>query len=72
MKVRFATVCDTCGTRSLEYETYYLCRYCGGDVCDVCGSDIREPDGDQGEATCVFCRATSLQYKEDQGQDIPW
>jgi hypothetical protein len=52
--VRFAMICDHCGTRSPEYTPWLTCRECGDEVCNACivpGS----ADDESGKATCLRC-----------------
>lgn len=34
--VRFATTCDTCGTRSEEYTAWPTCEICLNHICAAC------------------------------------
>lgn len=58
MIVKFATLCDSCGLRSKEYESWPTCRACDKDICHRCGFDTDENEG-RGETTCKLCYAQS-------------
>jgi hypothetical protein len=52
--VRFATICDGCGTRGPEYQAYLHCRECLDDVCPAC--DVApERDEERGATLCARC-----------------
>lgn len=57
--VRFATVCDKCGARSIEYSHYPICRDCGDDVCSACdvpSARVTQDDWrSQDRTTCCDC-----------------
>jgi hypothetical protein len=56
--VRFATLCDQCGTRSREYTAWPTCAGCHADICSACLSpgSLVETDGEQPErCLCVPC-----------------
>lgn len=59
-EVRFAFVCDFCGTRGVEYETMLACRECGLDCCERCTADPGldwDADATRSKALCKECAA---------------
>lgn len=66
--VKFAYLCDQCGTRSQEYAMWPFCRECGNGVCDDCAANgtHTEPDVDQ-PVTCVCADCLNIQiHREEQ------
>jgi len=53
--VRFAVVCDKCGKRSPEYETWATCPYCCDDVCPACCIGYKEDEGRTECTACIEC-----------------
>jgi len=65
--VRFATLCDRCGSRSEEYTAWAICRECSDDVCPNCstnpgtrgvtlgGGGFAEMDAEIDVADCLQC-----------------
>ena len=53
--VRFAMLCDKCGSRSDEYTGWPHCRECGEDVCPACSTNPSEDE--RNLATCNECKA---------------
>jgi DnaJ-class molecular chaperone len=56
--VRFATLCDYCGNRSVEYEQWPTCRECHDHVCPDCtlAGSLVTGDGDGPDlVTCAYC-----------------
>lgn len=55
---RFASLCDTCGTRSIEYTAFPTCRAldCGNHICPGCQQpgSFKDDDGRQ-TALCMTC-----------------
>lgn len=41
----FACICDQCGARGPEYESFPTCRECDAEVCLQCATDVNQ-DGD--------------------------
>jgi primosomal protein N' len=58
-KVRFASICDDCGSRSDEYVAFPICRVCGDDVCTHCGIESMRDD-ETGRTTCHKCFLETL------------
>lgn len=53
MIVRFAVICDLCGTREEEYGPAPWCPECGRDVCRKCAVGYDEETGRA--KSCVQC-----------------
>jgi len=58
--VRFASLCDTCGARSLEYRGWWSCAECVEDVCDSCDCAAGALDP---KALCPRCAETPEERK---------
>lgn len=73
--VRFASLCDTCGRRSSEYEQWHRCRDCDDHACPYCtapGSEREEgrsKDGVDYETTTVLCNACAEQDDAPDDRD---
>lgn len=53
MLVKFACICDLCGTRGEEYEPGYTCVECGRDICGP--PCALWTDDETGRALCWEC-----------------
>lgn len=68
--VRFAMLCDHCGSRSCEYTPWLTCRECGEEVCNSCIVPD-SADDESGKATCLRCNEdTKVQAKTERESAI--
>lgn len=54
--VRFAMLCDKCGARSGEYESWPTCKDCGEDTCSDCDVDSERTEDEANKTLCLNCR----------------
>lgn len=52
--VRFASICDLCGSRSAEYSAFPSCGECAADICPKC-TVTATLDEESGKALCINC-----------------
>ncbi|MGH9970623.1 MAG: hypothetical protein ACREBG_22930 [Pyrinomonadaceae bacterium] len=57
MMVRFATLCDSCGKRSCEYEAWPSCLECDKDTCSSCDVPAHRTDADLNKPERTLCQA---------------
>lgn len=56
--VRFATLCDHCGKRSMEYSVWASCEECLSDTCPECAVTGSYDEDETGSSClCVHCEA---------------
>lgn len=65
MMVRFATLCDTCGKRSAEWEQWPRCRACDEHACidHQTPLTLHEADLDS-PATCLCYRCAKAENED--------
>ena len=64
--VRFASICDHCGTRSQEYEAWPTCMECNDDVCPAC-EVLGQYDE---ESNTTFCKRCGVLSGLENGVEI--
>lgn len=57
--VKFAFICDQCGIRGQEYQSYPHCIKCGDDVCLEC-CVAGSYDEESGTAICRPCLVKAI------------
>lgn len=63
--VKFATLCDSCGKRSGEYQRFAVCEGCLLDVCPECTHVIISDESMR--ITCKACAAYTTPAIADDG-----
>ena len=63
--VRFAVVCDVCGTRGYEYGGGYSCRECSVQMSDRCACPHAAND-ETGRALCPSCAKEAEAYSHKE------
>lgn len=54
--VRFAMLCDKCGSRSKEYGCHARCKDCDLDICGMCDEEDERTEDEANKTLCHDCQ----------------